>query len=340
MKIKTLALSIAIIAGSSQSYAFSFVETTEPEMGSVPAEEYMNKSVEPVTTPVTPAPKAEAPAEGETLQEQLAREARERAEREAELARQERLERERLEREMAEKARQERLAKEKAEREARLAAERAKREQAERDRKALVNMRNEGIQMIGDLNLVEMSDRLKFKSHYDRMVELAGGDKQNKHIKDFGILGARAYYNDALDHVQEQGQYLFSSREQGKEWGFALKTGITEGEYVEIMKTFPDRVETGLTMINLAEKYANVEGDVHEFVQFRKYLNWRQDNMQKLLDHAESLQANPEYDPDRRMNGLTLGDVGKKAWDVTKDVGGSIVDGVKGIADRCFWNCS
>ena len=365
-KIKTLALSVTLVLGSAQVGAFSFVnDSVEPKMGSVPAgdfmnktvgpqmgsvkaEDFMNKTVEPVSAPVSNAndtQKEMAKIAAENKQKAL----NERASLEREMVEKQRAEvqeRQDLEQEMLKKQR----AKDKADSQKRqkleremLESQRAKakasknaaKKQAQEDATYLGEMRNEAINFVNTLNLVEMKDRLRFKAHYDDMVGLANGDKANDHVKTVGLIGARQYHSNALGYVQEHGQYLFADASEAKEWGFRSPPSMTKGELVEIMKTWPDRLKTGQSMLNLAIKYANLGGkQATEFAQFQKYLDWRQSELQGLIDHSADMQADPEYNADDRIaGGITLGGLATGAVD-------GIKSGFKNIADRCFWNCN
>lgn len=238
-----------------------------------------------------------------------------------------------------------------AERRDKIAQQNADRSRAAANAKELVRMRNEGINMTLSLNLVDMPDRLKYKAHYDEMMKLADGDAKNENIADFGIIGARQYFGNAVDYIQTHGQYMFKDREEGRRWGYSLDTSIKKGEYVEIMKTWPARIEKAETMINLAAKYANVDEPVHEFEQFQKYIDWRKGELRARQEHVEEILADPEYNPDDRLksgytlsssigntkliNDVTLGDVGT----ATVDVGKKAVNGIKNIASKCWINC-
>lgn len=283
------------------------------------------------------------------LEEEAKREAQAKAARErqaqmdqAAIARQLEEEAKREARAKAERERQERIAAERAKRKAEAAAKKAARQEAIANAKKLGQMRNEAINFVGSLNLVEMEDRLKFKAHYDKMVEIANGDKSNEHVEAVGLIGARQYHSNALSHVQEHGQYLFADAKEAREWGFRAPPGLSKGEYVEIIETWPERLQTGQEMLNLAEKYANLgDKQAKEFAQFQSYLDWRQGELQEQVDYAKQMQSEPEYNPDDRMSGgITLGDIGSGALNVTKDLGGKAINGIKSLADKCFWNCN
>lgn len=374
--VKTMALSIALALGSTQAHSFSFADdTVEPKMGSVPAEEYMNKPVEPVTTPVTP--QKDVQAEMQRIEAERQREEAEQARAaeqeqadiqaemrriEAERQRAEAEKRAALEREMREKERQRaeeerqaRLAKEKAEREARIAAEKAAREQARKDAYKLGLMRNEALKSINSLNFVEMSDRVEAKKHYDEMLDLANGDKSNEHVKVIGLAMAQKYHGDANRYVEEHGKYLYSTDQEAAQWGQRRETGLKNGEYVEIIEGWEDRLDIGFEMLGLAKKYGNFDPNnleprqekpiFQKVVGLESYLNWRMDELPSLVAHAEKLQEAPDYDPEAYISkSLGLDAVGKglsKLGSGAMEFGGSVKDKAgEGLNKlKCLFGC-
>lgn len=365
VKIKALTLAVGLALGSSNANAF-YNQTVEPEMGSVDSSDYMNDSVQPVTTPVTPVKKTGESGSQEDINKKIREEA-EKAEREARLererieqqireeARKEQLEKERLQREIRLQAEREKAEKERAERDARRAAQRAKQEAAQRKSDELESMRKKANDFVAGLDLSQYDDRVKYMRFHNKAIDLAG-DESHRHVQDIKTLGSQAYHKLALKTVQEGGRHLFKDKNEAVSWGnrtigqqqmakagkfYGFSDAETFGrDIAALADTWPGMIDDAQDYLDLATKYVSTKFSTGaDLPRLQEYLDWRKDQLDQVMIDIDTYVSSEDFDPDKKIGGgITVGDVAelasdvtKKGWNKTKETTKGFVNGVKNL---------